>query len=239
MEEKIVIFGIDDACPDPRFGGTLDNGQLGLVKKLNSTFGLKTTLFVPLNFEGRWHLSKHPEFITYLRRLTQHGHEISAHGFFHRANNPRLGAMEFVEYNEEQTDKALDTILKTWLSLGVDIKGIKFPGWGETKFTEELSHKYFSYIASHISGEKPIIGFGGIMKLPYNLSIDNLYDYGQKVYIMQAHIGEDPNTENNLNIINYTKVVNFLHELNRKYKIRYMTFNEYMNYLKGETNSKK
>ena len=116
--------------------------------------------------------------------------------------------------------------------MGFDIKGIRFPGWGETVLTEKFTHKYFSYIATHMVGEKPIIGFNGVYKTPYNLLLHELKDYGHDVYIIHGHVGNIKQTQNNFNLQLYLQLVDFLTELESKYKIKYMTHGEYVEWLK-------
>ena len=232
MKEKIVIFDIDDCHPEKGFGLDKDMSNLKYIKMLNKTFGLKATLYVPLNWHGKFPLWENKEWVKWLLKLKKYGHEISAHGFYHEITPNNQDSREFLRYDLENTKKVLETIKKNWIAIGFNVEGIRFPGWGETKFTELETHKHFKYIATHMIGEKPIVGHGGIIKTPYNLSIDNLYDCGHDTYIIHAHIGPEGTNDNNLNFETYKKLVDFLHELKSKYSIKYMTTGEWIKWQK-------
>jgi hypothetical protein len=220
-KEKIVIFNVEDVCPVENHGLKMDESNLQFIKKLNKQFGLKATLFVPYNYHNKHPLNENKDWVQWLSKLTTFGHDIAAHGYSH-ITTKEGDEREFYAYDEKITNNALKSIKFNFENLGIKVSGIRFPEFGETRFTELFVWQYFDYNSTDIIGERIIKGFGGIKKVPYNLSIDRLYDIGHDVYIINSNVSKD------LNLENYLKLVSFLSHLHSKYNIKYMTYKEYI-----------
>jgi len=222
-----IIIDVDDVRPE-NFAGLLGfKGPLGYLKKLNEEFGAKFTLFVPVNWHGKFHIKRKRGW---LRNLAHTGFiEIASHGLLHQANDPKYKDMEYINVTDEEFKESILKQIVAFQDLGVDPKGYRPPGWAIKPSQYKIIARYFKYIADHHIGVLPIKTRDGLLRIPYTLSIDNLHSthYNDGLLVLHSHITGMEGSNNCWNQETFEKVREFLHTLIEKNeKVEFITMSE-------------
>jgi len=214
----IVTVSIDDVNPVSGWGREGDI-QMSYLEELNREFGVKFTLFIPSNWHNEAPISKHKDWIDWLKSKSYL--ELAAHGHFHQCETQGIGQCEFLELNTEKKAKdRIISMLNEWKSVNHTPVGWRNPGWlGHPIATYELG-KHFKYSAVHYRHNrndkwqcKTFFGADGINEVNINLHNGNMI-------MFQSHIAGDWN-DNIWNEDNYNQMrvsLNYLSSMNIKFK---------------------
>lgn len=157
-------------------GGDLAKGALGLVERLLERHPkLHVTLFTtpdwrettphptsparhvpwlrdqlylaPLHPEGKMRLSRHPEFVSYLRKLPRT--EVALHGLHHIHRGPTV-LIEFQHQAADECERILRQSMQLFEEAGLPyVKGMTPPGWNAPPgLVEAMARLGFDYLAS-------------------------------------------------------------------------------------------
>lgn len=103
--------------------------------------GVKPGLLVVPDFHQLGPLSDHPDYVAFLRGLSDDGHEIFLHGYFHRSvpgegvghfvaqKVVSAGEAEFASYDREVGERRLDEGASMLRALGLPMRGFVPPAW--------------------------------------------------------------------------------------------------------------
>jgi hypothetical protein len=218
-----LTISIDDIHPGIGWGLSEDV-QMGYLEDLNKEFGAKFTLFIPSNYHHQFPLSKHKDWIDWLK--SKNYFELAAHGHYHQCEQEGIGECEFYELNtEDKVKDRINKMLKEWASVNHKPEGWRNPGWlSHPKSTEELG-KHFKYSAIHYEHNqnqpwrcKTFYGADGINTT--DISIHN-----KDTIMFQSHIAGDWN-DNVWDESNYQQLRLSIKHLIDSYNIKFKTLNE-------------
>lgn len=223
MKDKLnITISIDDINPLKGWG-TESDIQMSYLENLYLEFGAKFTLFIPSNYHRQAPLSKHKDWIDWLK--SKEYFELAAHGHYHECENEGIGECEFWELNTEQKAKdRINLMLKEWEAVGHKPEGWRNPGWlGNPIAIKELG-KYFKYAAIHYEHNhnnkwlcKTFYGADGI-------DITDIKVHNDNMIMFQSHIAGDWN-DNVWNETNYQQMRISLEHL-CKMDFKFKTLNE-------------
>ena len=197
-----ITIAIDDIHPGKGWG--LPGDQcMEYLDELNKEFGAKFTLFIPSNYHYDYPLSKHKDWIDWLK--SKKYFELAAHGHFHKCQRNDIGECEFFELDTPK--KARDRIqlmLSEWKKVNHKPQGWRNPGWLAHPTVVKELEPHFEYVALHYQhnhnlqwGCKMIFGADGIHELNINLHNGNI--------MFQSHIAGEWN-DNCWNLDNYNQM---------------------------------
>ena len=197
-----ITIAIDDIHPGKGWG--LPGHQcIEYLNELNKEFGAKFTLFIPSNYHYDYPLSKHKDWIDWLK--SKKYFELAAHGHFHKCQRNDIGECEFFELDTPK--KARDRIqlmLSEWKKVNHKPQGWRNPGWLAHPTVVKELEPYFEYVALHYQhnhnlqwGCKMIFGADGIHETNINLHNGNI--------MFQSHIAGEWN-DNCWNLDNYNQM---------------------------------
>ena len=225
MEEINLILDIDDLNPTKLWGEKMDESNYRYIHMLKDEFlKLKTTIFVPANFENKADLRLKTEWTDWLKRLKDV--EIASHGCTHMNQTNKKDGREFFNSTPWETEFKLKESKKIFNEVGINVKGIKAGGWDIDNYFYNIASKYYNYIADHFIGFEPQKVKEGFYSVPYTYSID---DIGPKYYnnmLLHGHINTERGSKNGLNKLLYNYLRNYLKELESKFKVNYLTMGE-------------
>jgi|TARA_R110000744_G_scaffold218069_1_gene336793 hypothetical protein len=217
-----LTISIDDINPLKGWGAEGDI-QMTYLDDLNREFGAKFTLFIPSNWHKQAPLSKHKDWIDWLK--SKDYFELAAHGHYHECENTGIGECEFWELNTEQKAKdRINLMFKEWEAIGHKPEGWRNPGWlGNPIAIKELG-KHFKYSAVHYEHNlnnkwlcKTFYGADGIDTTDIKIHNNNMI-------MFQSHIAGDWN-DNIWNKTNYEQMRVSLKHLS-KMNVEYKTLSE-------------
>ena len=125
MKNKLnITISIDDINPLKGWGAEGDI-QMSYLEDLHREFGAKFTLFIPSNYHKQAPLSKHKDWVNWLK--SKKYFELAAHGHYHECENEGIGECEFWELNTEQKAKdRINLMLKEWEAVGHKPEGLSY-----------------------------------------------------------------------------------------------------------------
>ena len=221
MEINLTV-AIDDIHPEKGWGMPGDK-CMDYLDLLNKEFGIKFTLFIPSNYHNQFPLSKHKEWIDWLKTLGYF--ELAAHGHFHKTSNRNIwGECEFAEISTEV--ECINRVAMMWSEWNeVDHKpvGWRNPGWLAQSVCVDVLGNHFKYAAVHYEHNKGLqwkckmlFGADGIHETNINLHDNNL--------MFQSHIAGDWNQNiwNESNYKQFRESLKFLYDtysINNKFLI--------------------
>lgn len=223
MKNKLnITISIDDINPLEGWGIEGDI-QMSYLEDLYKEFGAKFTLFIPSNYHKQAPLSKHKDWVDWLK--SKDYFELAAHGHYHECENEGIGECEFWELNTEQKAKdRINLMLKEWEAVGHKPEGWRNPGWlGNHIAIKELGG-HFKYAAVHYEHNhnnkwlcKTFYGADGI-------DITDIKVHNDNMIMFQSHIAGDWN-DNVWNKTNYEQMRVSLKHLS-KMDVEYKTLSE-------------
>ena len=213
MENKPLYnltISIDDIHPEKGWGLEGDE-QMVYLEELNRLFGAKFTLFIPSNYHNTSPLSKHKDWVDWLK--SKDYFELAAHGHFHQC---------------ESTEKAQDRIklmLNEWEAVNHKPSGWRNPGWlGHPSAVKELG-KHFKYSAVHYKHNnnlkwdcKTYYGADGI-------NTNDIKIHNGNTIMFQSHIAGEWN-DNIWSERNFNQMRLSLDHLVKNMNIKFKTLNE-------------
>jgi len=217
-----ITISIDDINPLEGWGIEGDI-QMSYLEDLYKEFGAKFTLFIPSNYHKQAPLSKHKDWVDWLK--SKDYFELAAHGHYHECENEGIGECEFWELNTEQKAKdRINLMLKEWEAVGHKPEGWRNPGWlGNHIAIKELGG-HFKYAAVHYEHNhnnkwlcKTFYGADGI-------DITDIKVHNDNMIMFQSHIAGDWN-DNVWNKTNYEQMRVSLKHLS-KMDVEYKTLSE-------------
>jgi len=222
-----IAFSVDDVAPIPTHGLLREEDNLKYLFKLNKEFGVKFTLFVVPNWEGKADILEHKDWVKWLSSFDFL--EIANHGLHHYNPRNKTG-MEFVDVNEEVAEQLLKASITKFREVGLEPKILKIPGW---KFNSELMSLFpklgFKGLADHFVGVHIIKMTNGFYRIPYTLSAENLHSKHYKdLLIIHTHIAVDKQNKNGWTDKLFDEVRNYLKEIIELNKgdVKFVTFSE-------------
>lgn len=225
MEEINLVFDIDDLNPSKGWGIEKDAGNYKYITKLQNEFpNLKITFFVPANFENRADLRLNKDWVEWLKN--KKNIEIACHGLTHYNQNNKQDVREFANITPWEADFKLREAKKIFEEVGFKVKGVKAGGWDIIQEFYPISAQYFNYMADHFIGYEPQKIGPNYFRVPYTYSID---DIGPKYYnniILHGHFSELNGNKNALSQPIYLALRSYLADLERKFKVNYLTMSE-------------
>jgi hypothetical protein len=215
MEINLTV-AIDDIHPEKGWGLPGDECMYYL-DELNKEFGTKFTLFIPSNYHNQFPLSKHKEWIDWLKGLGYF--ELAAHGHFHETSNRgQWGECEFAEISTEfECNNRVEMMWAEWKQVNHIPVGWRNPGWLAQPACINVLGKHFKYAAVHYVHNhntqwdcKMIFGADGIHETYIQIHDGNL--------MFQSHIAGNwnKNSWTKENYEQFRESLNFLHNI---YKI--------------------
>lgn len=199
-----VTISIDDIHPEIGWGMPGDD-CIRYLEELNKEFGCKYTLFIPSNYHHNFPLSKHKDWVKWLK--SKKYFELAAHGHYHMCERTDIGECEFFELDTiEKTKERIKLIYNEWKSVNHTPIGWRNPGWlAHPNAIKELQH-WFKYTAVHYEHNRDInwgkckmlFGHDGIHET--NIKLHN-----ENVVMFQSHIAGDWN-DNVWNEQNYEQL---------------------------------
>jgi peptidoglycan/xylan/chitin deacetylase (PgdA/CDA1 family) len=209
MSKFTITISIDDLHPETNWGVEGDV-SMKYLESLNKKFGAKFTLFIPSNYHGNFPLSKHKEWIQWLKSHPYF--ELSAHGHFHQCKNVGIGEQEFLELDYMLAKQRLNESLSEWHSVDHIPKGFRMPGWGCNQESANAVSEVFSYVAAH---ELINAGINFNTKTLYGCYGINLTDdiiIRDNIIMFQSHIAGDwnDNVWNETNFNNLEQILDYI-----------------------------
>ena len=122
-----ITIAIDDIHPEKDWG--IDGDEcMYYLDELNKEFGAKFTLFIPSNYHNKFPISKHKDWIDWLK--SKKYFELAAHGHYHMCERTDIGECEFFELdtNEKATSR-IELMMKEWKLVNHKPIGQRNPGW--------------------------------------------------------------------------------------------------------------
>jgi peptidoglycan/xylan/chitin deacetylase (PgdA/CDA1 family) len=218
MKEPInVTISIDDIHPEKGWGLPGDE-CMEYLDNLNKEFGAKFTLFIPSNYHGKYPLSKHKDWVDWLK--SKEYFELAAHGHFHACERTDIGECEFFELDTTpKVINRLTLLLNEWKQVNHQPLGWRNPGWLTHPGAVELLSNTFKYAAVHYEHNrdlnwgncKMLFGHDGIHET--NIGLHN-----SNTVMFQSHIAGDWN-DNVWNKENYEQL---------RLSLGYLTNNTYI-----------
>jgi 2-polyprenyl-3-methyl-5-hydroxy-6-metoxy-1,4-benzoquinol methylase/peptidoglycan/xylan/chitin deacetylase (PgdA/CDA1 family) len=221
---------VDDVRPEPGFGGGREKDPLGYLLRLHKEFGVKSTLFVPTNWQGKWPVEKHLDWLKWL--LGQPCFEVACHGHLHAAGD---GAnAEFKGLSPERLEGVLAESLRVFGMAGHRPAGVKAPGWSLEPSAYEVFAGRFDYVADHVQGvEASCLAGAKLLRLPYLYTIDEMGAWPEKgLVVLQSHVAPEGATTNGWCEGLYERVRAFV-RTGKRLGARFVTLGELARELKG------
>ena len=218
-----VTIAIDDINPLKGWGAKGDI-QMEYLDNLNKEFGAKFTLFIPSNYHKQAPLSKHKDWVDWLK--SKDYFELAAHGHFHQCERGDIGECEFFELDtKEKAQDRIQLMLKEWEAVDHKPLGWRNPGWlGHPLAIKELG-KHFQYAAIHYEHNhnipwdcKTFFGADGIDKPEIQI-------HNHNIIMFQSHIAGEWN-DNIWDEKNYNQMVLSLKHLTNQFNIQFKTLGE-------------
>jgi predicted deacetylase len=197
-----VIIAIDDVHPEQGWGLQGDT-CMGYLEELNKEFGAKFTLFIPSNYHNKFPISKHKEWIDWLK--SKKYFELAAHGHYHMCERTDIGECEFFELDtKEKVMSRIDMMLEEWKLVDHKPIGWRNPGWLAHPEAVKCLGSLFNYAALHYEHNhnmqwdcKMLYGADGIDKTDISTHEGNI--------MFQSHIAGSWN-DNVWNETNYEQL---------------------------------
>jgi len=222
-----IAFSVDDVAPIPSHGLLKEEDNLKYLFKLNKELGVKFTLFVVPNWEGKANILEHKDWFNWLSSFDFF--EIANHGCQHI--NVRNGtSVEFSDVDVNTAERMIKYSQGVFESLGVKPIGMKFPGWDfNPEIMGILPKLGFKYLADHFVSIHPVKLSNGFYRIPYTLSVENLHsNHYDTTLILHSHIAVDKQNKNGWTDKIYEEVRSYLKEIIDKNKgdVKFITFSE-------------
>ena len=197
-----ITIAIDDLHPETGWGMPGDKCMFYL-DELNKEFGAKFTLFIPSNYHHKFPLSKHIEWVDWLKSIPYF--ELAAHGHFHECERNDIGECEFFELDTpEKAQLRIHQMLSEWEKVNHKPVGWRNPGWLAHPLAINELDKHFEYAAIHYEHNhnipwecKTLFGHDGINETNIQIHQGNI--------MFQSHIAGDWN-DNVWNEDNYQQL---------------------------------
>jgi len=199
---KNITIAIDDIHPEKGWGLQGDI-CMEYLEELNKEFGAKFTLFIPSNYHNNYPISKHKDWIDWLK--SKGYFELAAHGHYHMCERTDIGECEFFEIDTEDKAKLrIGQMMSEWSKVNHKPTGWRNPGWLAHPEAVKWLGPQFKYSAVHYEHNhnlqwecKTIYGHDGINKTDIKLHNNNV--------MFQSHIAGDWN-DNVWNEENYNQI---------------------------------
>lgn len=218
-----LTISIDDIHPGKGWGKPEDV-QMGYLEELNKLFGAKFTLFIPSNYHNQAPLSKHKDWVDWLK--SKDYFELAAHGHYHQCERDDIGECEFFELDTtEKAKERIQLMLNEWEAVDHKPLGWRNPGWlGHPLAVKELG-KHFKYSAVHYQHNhnikwdcKMFFGADGI-------NTNDIKIHNGDVIMFQSHIAGDWN-DNVWSERNFNQMRLSLDHLIKNANIKFKTLGE-------------
>lgn len=223
MKDKLnITISIDDINPLKGWGAEGDT-QMSYLEDLYREFGAKFTLFIPSNYHKQAPLSKHKDWVNWLK--SKKYFELAAHGHYHECENEGIGECEFWELNTEQKAKdRINLMFKEWEAVGHKPEGWRNPGWlGNPIAIKELG-KHFKYSAVHYEHNRNNKWLCETFYGADGIDTTDIKVHNNNMIMFQSHIAGDWN-DNIWNETNYQQMRISLEHL-CKMNFEFKTLNE-------------
>lgn len=223
MKDKLnITISIDDINPLKGWGAEGDI-QMSYLEDLHREFGAKFTLFIPSNYHKQAPLSKHKDWVNWLK--SKKYFELAAHGHYHECENEGIGECEFWELNTEKKAKdRINLMFKEWEAVGHKPEGWRNPGWlGNPIAIKELG-KHFKYSAVHYEHNRNNKWLCETFYGADGIDITDIKVHNNNMIMFQSHIAGDWN-DNVWNKNNYEQMRVSLKHLS-KMNVEYKTLSE-------------
>ena len=217
-----VTIAIDDIHPERGWGLEGDECMYYL-DELNKEFGAKFTLFIPSNYHNKFPLSRHKDWIDWLK--SKGYFELAAHGHYHMCDRTDIGECEFFELDtRDKANSRIQQMMIEWQQVDHVPTGWRNPGWLAHPEAVKCLGPMFKYAAVHYEHNhnlqwdcKMIFGADGIHETDITTHDDRI--------MFQSHIAGDWN-DNCWNKSNYDQIKMSLTYLLKSYDIEFKTINE-------------
>ena len=218
-----LTISIDDIHPRDGWGKPEDV-QMGYLEELNKLFGAKFTLFIPSNYHNQAPLSKHKDWVDWLK--SKDYFELAAHGHYHQCERDDIGECEFFELDTtEKAKERVQLMFNEWEAVDHKPLGWRNPGWlGHPLAVKELG-KHFKYSAVHYQHNhnikwdcKMFFGADGI-------NTNDVKIHNGDVIMFQSHIAGDWN-DNVWSERNFNQMRLSLDHLVKNANIKFKTLGE-------------
>ena len=205
-----VTIAIDDIHPEHGWGIEGDK-CMNYLDELNKEFGAKFTLFIPSNYHNKFPLSKHKDWIDWLK--SKKYFELAAHGHYHMCERTDIGECEFFELDtKEKVMSRIDMMLEEWHAVNHKPTGWRNPGWLAHPLAVKCLGPHFNYAAVHYEHNrnlqwdcKMIFGADGIHETDISTHEGRI--------MFQSHIAGDWNDNiwNEHNYQQFRESLKFIH----------------------------
>lgn len=222
MELNLTI-AIDDIHPEKGWGV---DGDLCMeyLHELNKEFGAKFTLFIPSNYHNKAPLSKHKDWINWLK--SKKYFELAAHGHYHACERNDIGECEFLELDTQtKVSERLNELFNEWELVNHKPIGWRNPGWLAHPMAVDTIGTKFKYSAIHYQHNhnlswkcKTFYGHDGIQTV-------DIKTHNKNMLMFQSHIAGDWN-DNTWNETNYEQMRISLKFLIETQQITFKTLKE-------------
>jgi peptidoglycan/xylan/chitin deacetylase (PgdA/CDA1 family) len=145
-----LALSVDDVRPEPGFGGMGERGPLAYLLRLYEELGSKATLFVPTDWQGRFPLAEHLDWLGWLRE--QPCFEVACHGHLHAVEPGSADPGEFRGIDAETAEVRIQQSLQVFAEAGHRPLGFKAPGWFLETSAYAVLNRHFSYVADRVIG---------------------------------------------------------------------------------------
>jgi peptidoglycan/xylan/chitin deacetylase (PgdA/CDA1 family) len=145
-----LALSVDDVRPEQGFGGDRERGPLSYLLRLHEEFGCKATLFVPSDWQGRFALQEHLDWLSWL--LEQPCFEVACHGHLHAVEPGSGDPGEFRDIDAETAQARIRQSLHVFAEAGHRPLGFKAPGWFLETSAYAVLNRHFSYVADRVIG---------------------------------------------------------------------------------------
>ncbi|HOX08441.1 MAG TPA: FkbM family methyltransferase [Planctomycetota bacterium] len=201
---------VDDVRPAPGFGGRREADTLGMFLELHKEFGAKFTLFTPTDWQGRWPLSAHLDWLGWL--LEQPCFEIACHGHLHATETDSPDPGEFRGASPEGLEETIRASVETFALAGHKPAGVRPPGWFLEPSAYRVFDRHFQYVADHVIGQNVSRLAGGkLLRFPYLYSIDELGAWPREgLVVLHSHVAPEGRTTNGWDRALFERVRAFL-----------------------------
>ena len=218
-----VTIAIDDINPLKGWGAKGDI-QMEYLDNLNKEFGAKFTLFIPSNYHKQAPLSKHKDWVDWLK--SKDYFELAAHGHFHQCERGDIGECEFFELDtKEKAQDRIQLMLKEWEAVDHKPLGWRNPGWLGHPLTVKELGKHFEYSAVHYQHNNNLKWDCKIFYGADGIDTNNIQIHNENVIMFQSHIAGDWN-DNIWNEKNFNQIKLSLEHLISNYNIKFKTLSE-------------
>jgi hypothetical protein len=163
-----ILFTVDDVCPA---------FPIEPLELLHEYLGLKFECFIPTNYHKENTLTK--EWITSLDRSYVH---INAHGHEHKSLDG--SSREYRTLNHVELAERINTSLEVFSSLGVDINGIKAPGWDASYCYREVLMQFPSISYIYLNKREP---FPKTKEIGYTYSVHENFTLAPELPAITLH----------------------------------------------------